>query len=46
MAIRHIAVFAILAAAYAGWTVLAKRKEAAAREEAAANMAGTKPEDA
>ena len=39
MAIRHIAVFLVLGAAYAGWTVLAKRKEAAARATAAANMA-------
>lgn len=45
MAIRHIAVFAILAAAYAGWTLMAKRKEAAAREEAAANMATAQTED-
>ncbi len=46
MAIRHIAVFVILAGVYAGWTVLAKRKEAAAREEAAANMSSPKTEDA
>jgi hypothetical protein len=46
MAIRHIAVFMILAAAYAGWTMLAKRKEAAARHEAAANMSSSKSDDA
>ncbi|MEJ6388702.1 hypothetical protein [Gymnodinialimonas ulvae] len=46
MAIRHIAVFVVLAAAYAGWTVLAKRKEAAARDAAAANMSSAKTDDA
>ncbi len=46
MAIRHIAVFLILGAAYAGWTVLAKRKEAAARQEAAANISSPKTDDA
>ena len=46
MVIRPIAVFMILTAAYAGWTMLAKRKEAAARDEAAANMSSPKTEDA
>ena len=46
MAIRHIAVFMILAGVYAGWTMLAKRKEAAARQEAAANMATPKTDEA
>lgn len=36
MAIRHIAVFAVLGVAYLAWTAMAKRKEAA---EAAAREA-------
>lgn len=46
MAIRHIAVFVILAGVYAGWTILAKRKEAAAREQAAANMRSSSADEA